>query len=159
VQLAWSRNVTFINGTKKEFRGSYAYNGWMYGDKSISGFRQDWIMPDPNAVVFKKEESFQKPTLTPVFCDSIWVDGWPQETDAPARNLYTGLYTGASMGRMTIARHGACGGAPTLLPMGQKMKGSINIAFGDGHAETARLENLWSYYWHLNWNPPANRPP
>ncbi len=135
--IAWSRLVTLINGQRKEYRGSYAYNGWMYGagDKNISGFRGDWIMPDPNAVVFKKEDSFQKPTLTPVFCDSIWVDSWPQPIDPPARNLYTGQYTG------------------------ERMPGSINMAFGDNHAESVKLENLWNYYWYLNWQIPNSRPP
>jgi prepilin-type N-terminal cleavage/methylation domain-containing protein len=161
VEIAWSRLVTFQNGLQKEYRGSYAYNGWMYGagDKDISGFRQDWIMPNPNSYVFKKEDSFQKPSLTPVFCDSIWVDGWPQETDNPARDLYAGQYAGASIGRNTVARHGSCTRAPTLVPPGQKMTASINIAFGDNHAETAKLENLWNYYWHRDWRVPSPRPP
>jgi len=29
----------------------------------------------------------------------------------------------------------------------------------DGHAESSRLEKLWSYYWHLDYAPPAVRPP
>jgi prepilin-type N-terminal cleavage/methylation domain-containing protein len=160
VQVAWSRTVTFLNGTTKEFRGSYAYNGFMYGagDKDISGFRQDWIMPDPNAVVYKKEDSFQKPVLTPVFCDSIWVDGWPQETDSPARNLITGQYPGASIGRNTIARHGGCIRPAANVPIGAKMSGSVNLALGDGHAETVRLEDLWNYSWHRDWRVPSPRP-
>jgi hypothetical protein len=33
------------------------------------------------------------------------------------------------------------------------------MAFADGHGELVRLQNLWQYYWHLNWVPPATRPP
>jgi hypothetical protein len=28
----------------------------------------------------------------------------------------------------------------------------------DGHVQKVKLENLWQYYWHLNWDPPATRP-
>jgi prepilin-type N-terminal cleavage/methylation domain-containing protein/prepilin-type processing-associated H-X9-DG protein len=158
VQVAWSRLVTISTG-QKEYRGSYAYNGWMYGDKDIHGFRGDWVMPDPNAAVFKKDVSFQKPVLTPVFNDSIWVDSWPQETDVPSRDLYAGLYSGASIGRHDIARHGGILRAPNSWPIGARMPGSINMGFADGHAEAVKLENLWNYYWHLDYKPPAMRPP
>ena len=160
VEIAWSRTVKLLNGTQKVYRGSYAYNGWMYGDKDVSGFRSGaWTMPDPNAVVYKKEDSFQKVSLTPVFCDSIWVDSWPQETDTPSRDLYAGQYSGASIGRHTIARHGGCVRVARQVPVGQKMQGAINISFADGHAEPIRLEDLWNYYWHLDWRIPSSRPP
>ena len=35
---------------------------------------------------------------------------------------------------------------------------SIVMGMADGHVEMVRLENLWQYYWHLNWLPPATRP-
>src|ERR1051325_11615655 len=159
VEIAWGRTVTFLNGTQKEYRGSYGYNGWMYGDKDITQFRTDWTVPDPNVLRFKKEDSFQKPTLTPVFADAIWVDGWPQEIDQPSRDLYAGLYPGASIGRWTIARHGNVVSAPRNVPIGAKMPGTINIGFADNHAEGIRLEDLWNYYWRLDWKPPMMRPP
>jgi prepilin-type N-terminal cleavage/methylation domain-containing protein/prepilin-type processing-associated H-X9-DG protein len=43
------------------------------------------------------------------------------------------------------------------LDMAGKMY--FNMAFADGHAELVQLQNLWQYYWHLNWVPPATRPP
>ena len=159
VQVAWSRTVTLQNGLQKEYRGSYAYNGFMYGDKDISGFRGDWTVPDANAIVFKKDSSFQKPVLTPVFCDSIWVDSWPQNIDPPARNLFTGQYSGASMGRHTVTRHGGVTSPPTQMSPGQRLPGAINVSLADGHAETAKLETLWNYYWHKDWKIPTPRPP
>jgi hypothetical protein len=93
------------------------------------------------------------------------VDFWPVETDSPARNLYTADYGsggGTGMSRCTIPRHGnfkSASSAPQNLPAGQKLPGSIVMALADGHAETARLESLWSYYWHVNWQPPSTRPP
>jgi hypothetical protein len=27
------------------------------------------------------------------------------------------------------------------------------LFFADGHGELVKLQNLWTFYWHLNWNP------
>ena len=140
--------------------GSYAINGWFYDFNGPGRFgatdHDDWI--------FVKESSIEKPTLTPLFCDSVWVDFWPKESDSPARNLYTADYgqAGTGISRSTIPRHGnirSASSAPTMVNPGQKLPGTIIIGFADGHAEPARLENLWTYYWHVNWQPPAPRPP
>jgi prepilin-type N-terminal cleavage/methylation domain-containing protein/prepilin-type processing-associated H-X9-DG protein len=153
--VAWSRKVSLPTGDK-EYRGSYALNGWFYADKDVTGFRKDTPTP-ANDYLFKKDTLVQKPAQTPVFMDSIWVDGWPWETDPPARDLQAGLYSPIpGMGRMTIARHGGVIRAPTNS--GMRLAGAINIAFFDGHAETVKLERLWDYYWHLNYNPPLNHP-
>ena len=150
---AWSRKVTLPTGDK-EYRGSYALNGWFYADKDITGFRQD-TPTSANNYLFKKDTLVQKPTLTPVFMDSIWVDGWPWETDPPAKNLQAGLYSPIpGIGRMTIARHGGVIRAPTST--GMILPGSINMAFFDGHAETVKLERLWTYYWYLDYISLAN---
>jgi prepilin-type N-terminal cleavage/methylation domain-containing protein len=134
--------------------GSFAINGWLYDSTVLNfGERQDYL--------FGKESAIEKPSQTPVFLDAIWVDLWPLETDPPARNLYNPPYSSASgMGRCTVARHG--GGftrAPVSFPAGQVLPGAINMGLADGHAELAKLQNLWSYYWHLGWVPPATRPP
>jgi prepilin-type processing-associated H-X9-DG protein len=55
------------------------------------------------------------------------------------------------VGRIGIARHGMRllvadkfinVQAGTLLP------GGINLSFCDGHVEYAKLNALWTYYWH-----------
>jgi prepilin-type processing-associated H-X9-DG protein len=103
----------------------------------------------------------EKPSLTPFFLDAIWVDMWPLETDPPARDLYDPAYSsGAGMVRCCVARHGASSAsAPRTFPAGQVLPGGINMGLADGHAELAKLQNLWTYYWHLRWVPPATRPP
>ena len=92
------------------------------------------------------------------------MDVWPEETDQPYTNLYTGQPLDVSpnqIGRCTIARHGRrnASRAPQSIPAGQKMPGAINMGMTDGHAELVKLEGLWSYAWHLDWHPPAARPP
>jgi hypothetical protein len=140
------------------FHGSYGYNGWLYSDIQFSE------KGDPKQLkVFTRESAIQKPALTPVFFDENWVDAWPEETDLPFANLYEGQPFGTSpnqMGRCTIARHGgrSPSSAPRNLSPGEKMPGAINMGLADGHTELVKLEDLWKYYWHLDWQPPAVRP-
>jgi hypothetical protein len=141
--------------------GSYAFNGWLYDFNGPGRFgatgHDDWI--------FKNDSSLQKSELTPLFCDSVWVDLWPVESDAPARNLYTGDYGSGGttgMSRYTVARHGkikSAGSAPQNWPAGQPLPGSIIVGLADGHSQAVRLQDLWTLYWHLRWQPPATRPP
>jgi prepilin-type processing-associated H-X9-DG protein len=64
------------------------------------------------------------------------------------------------MCRCTVARHGtSAASAPRNFPPGQILPGGINMGLADGHAELVKLQNLWAYYWHLGWVPPATRPP
>lgn len=152
---AW---VRWTSDDKTMFYGSYGYNGWLYSDMKFSE------PGDPKQLqIFTKEASIQKPSLTPVFFDENWVDAWPEETDKPFSDLYAGQPFSVSpdqMGRCTIARHG--GRNPARAPRNydpqDKLPGAINMGFVDGHTELAPLENLWTYYWHLDWNPPVTRP-
>jgi prepilin-type N-terminal cleavage/methylation domain-containing protein len=138
------------------YRGSYAFNGWLYsGDDPYHNSGAD----APKR--FPRDTDIQQPSLTPAFVDSIWVDTWPQATDAPARDLYNGDQSGGvgSIGRNTIARHGrAPATAPRNVPAGQKLPGGVNLGCADGHVEQAPIEKLWSFYWHRNYTPPAQRP-
>jgi prepilin-type N-terminal cleavage/methylation domain-containing protein/prepilin-type processing-associated H-X9-DG protein len=150
VDLSWDWGQ-FVN---PPLTGSYAINGWLYDSTVINFGRSPLLM-------FGKESAIEKPSLTPIFLDSVWTDLWPLETDGPSGNLYNPAYTStAGMGRCTIARHGKNSAkAPRSFPAGQPLPGGINMGMGDGHAELAKLQNLWNYYWHLQWNPPPTRPP
>jgi hypothetical protein len=133
--------------------GSYGFNAWLYSDSLGAS-------PNPEQL-FIKESNIQHPSQTPVFADSVWINFWAEETDPPARNLYNPTYVLPGMSRITIARHGSAAPsrAPTSFPAGQVLPGAINLGMTDGHAELSKLQNLWNYYWHLNWVPPATRPP
>jgi prepilin-type N-terminal cleavage/methylation domain-containing protein/prepilin-type processing-associated H-X9-DG protein len=151
-EQTWGRYGAVPVGPAKRFTGSYGVNGWCYADKAIGG---------PDTYLFKKDTAIQKPSQTPMFLDSIWVDLWPQASEGPSRNLYDGSYNaGSMMGRATIARHGGRSpmAAPRNVPAGAKMPGAINIGFADGHSEVVKLEKLWSLYWHLNYQVPPVRP-
>jgi prepilin-type N-terminal cleavage/methylation domain-containing protein len=151
--IAWA----WASGTPT-YRGSYAFNGWLYsGDDPYHNSTAD----APKR--FLRDTDLQQASLTPVFIDSIWVDTWPQASDLPARDLYNGDQSGGvgAIGRNTIARHG--GRTPALaprnVPSGQKLPGGVNLGCADGHVEQAKLERLWYFTWHRNYQAPAIRPP
>jgi prepilin-type processing-associated H-X9-DG protein len=141
------------------YEGSYGYNGWLYsGSYNVSGL---FLFGNQNPF-YPTESSILHSDNTPLFSDAMWVDGWPYETQHPAKNLYTGDGTdGDYIGRFTIARHGTLAprNAPTL-PSGSPagMPGSINIAFWDGHVSHQKLTMLWTLDWHSGWTQPAAIP-
>ena len=154
-RTAWVWGVE-VNSVTKEPRwtGSYALNGWMY--------QGDWSVQDNRpgvANAFRKEADIRMPSQTPVFCDGMWVDAWPKETDQPARNLLEGATTLGSISCLTIARHGSgLRNVPQNLPPDTKLPAAINLSFADGHVSTVALEKLWELIWHKNFQPPAQRP-
>ena len=128
-------------------------NGYCYGDAYTEGY-------EPEDQFFKKLSNVSIPTQTPCFSDSIWVDGWPEVSDAPATDLYSGADDNIGTDRLTIARHyyKAPGAAPKNVPPGAPLVGSINVAFIDGHEAPVKLEQLWTLYWHVGWVIPSVRP-
>jgi prepilin-type N-terminal cleavage/methylation domain-containing protein len=132
------------------FQGSYALNGYFYSQSPYG---------DPKKM-FTGEGSVINPSKTPYFADAIWVDAWPEEGDVPARNLTNGdAFAAGGLSRIAIPRH-AAPNSSTFKNWDPKrpLPGAVNVTFADNHTETVRLENLWGYYWHSKWNPPAKRP-
>ena len=150
---AWAR---WTADGKTMFTGGYGYNAWLYSDAS-----KYFPATMPEKWVFTTVNSVQNPASTPVFMDANWVDLAPNETEAPWPDLYTGGPFGASsMSRCTIARHGSSSphSAPRNLSPGQKMPGAILMGMCDGHASLVKLEELWNYHWHVDWQSPARWP-
>jgi prepilin-type N-terminal cleavage/methylation domain-containing protein len=134
-----------------QYASSYGYNDWLTG---ITG------TTDPH--YFIGDTNVKQPSLTPMFTDAAWINFWVLETDTPARNLYDPLGSSTAVGipRICIARHGSKppSTAPRVVPPATPLPGKIVMSFTDGHAEAVPLQNLWNYYWHAQWQPPATRP-
>jgi prepilin-type N-terminal cleavage/methylation domain-containing protein len=112
---------------RTNFTGSYGYNGWLYtGNYSVAdvivGASDDWK--------YASEAGVNLPSTTPLFADAVWVDGWPEETDGPAKDLYNGS-ANTFMGRYTVARHLglAPGAAPRNITSSSQLTGGIDIAY------------------------------
>ncbi len=133
-----------------QYASSYGYNDWLTG-------------PNPtDAHYFANDTQVKQPSLTPMFMDAAWINFWVLEADTPARNLYdpTGSSVAIGMTRICIARHGSKppGAAPRVVPPATPLPGMLVMSFTDGHVEPVPLQNLWNYYWHAQWQPPATRP-
>ena len=126
----WNRVKEVNNG--KRVDGSYGFNGWNHFD-----------MYEPNSVHFDKvyqSTSEGEPVKAPMLADSIWVDGWPQESNK-APSTYHGSNE-SSMARFCLDRH----------------TGFVNVVFNDSHVEEVALADLWTLHWHKEWKTPATIP-
>jgi prepilin-type N-terminal cleavage/methylation domain-containing protein/prepilin-type processing-associated H-X9-DG protein len=143
---------------------SYMINGWLYQeDTGNPNGAWHWATTQTSVRapgLFGKMDNVKHAAQTPIFCDAIWCDGWPDSGSAAGPgdnlngtyNLYTGIGVNTPMmGRLCIGRHGLKDprNAPTVnIAPGVLLPGGINVACCDGHVEYSRLNNLWSYYWH-----------
>lgn len=140
-----------------DFVGSYGINNWLYNP--ALGAYSGWSQWNP-ANCFGKDTAITKPVDTPSYFDCIRYGANPLATDVPPADLYAGSGDTPNMGRLTIARHQSKGPshAPRNHPRASKLPGGVNMGFADGHVAPAKLESLWSFYWHLNYVRPATRP-
>src|SRR5688572_11376327 len=65
----------------RKYEGSYAINGWFYSEDA---YNWDAVGKRKH---FLNDSQVIRPSETPHFADSVWVDSWPEPTDRPARNL------------------------------------------------------------------------
>jgi len=61
----------------------------------------------------------------------------------------------SALGAITIGRHGGKGASAAprsiTLTAGTPLPWRNNVGVVDGHAESVKLENLKSFYWHKLW--------
>lgn len=50
----------------------------------------------------------------------------------------------------SASRVEVAGGGTAHFNVNLRLPGSIGMGYADGHAESPKLEQLWSFYWHLN---------
>ena len=147
---AWFGPITIVQWNQG-FEASYGINGWLYSYNDGSA-----IQIDRNKQ-FSNESEFGNPVRVPVFSDSIWADAWPEPTDPPPVDLFSGGNNN-TMQRLCIARHSRPATIPRSYDLKQRLPGAINMVFRDGHTDQLRLEDLWSVSWAKNWVPPNRRP-
>jgi prepilin-type N-terminal cleavage/methylation domain-containing protein/prepilin-type processing-associated H-X9-DG protein len=159
-----------VPSTVETRAGSYSVNDWLfakalrsrYGYPPYRSFSEPW-----ESLFFASESHVPLPSQTPVLADGV-VQSFllPLESDYPAKDLVDGYDAAASpigpistMAAVTIPRHGnRPARVPTDWPLNQPLPGAINVGFFDGHVETAKLERLWQFYWHADYQPPTLRP-
>lgn len=145
----WTEGLTNI-------AGSYGFNSSLYADSGTGGAVDT---QDPNAA-FMNQGDISHPTMTPMFMDCVWLNLQPTPPEAgqaPPQNLLNNNYgtDPSEIARCCIPRHGGMQPtkAPTSLPFGAALPGSINMSFVDGHVDIVKLQSLWGYYWSADWVP------
>ena len=78
-----------------------------------------------------------RPGEIPLLADGSWVDTWPDSSEIPPATYDVRRGANTGFGRIAVARHGR----------------AISVAFGDGHAATTKLPELWKLRWHENFVP------
>ena len=124
--------ISWMNNGTRWHEGSYGLNSWVYSSYGGGSTLQ-------NANYYGKLSKVQQPSLTPLFADCTWVDGWPEtwEQLTPGLNGAGAHVTGGSnhTARFGLARHDR----------------TISMGLVDGHAERVDLANLHMYNWKPTW--------
>ncbi|MHC4748782.1 MAG: prepilin-type N-terminal cleavage/methylation domain-containing protein [Planctomycetota bacterium] len=119
--------------------GSYGVNEW--ASCPPPGVQSYWGFPTANA--WRKIDS-KGANQIPLFLDSVYVDGYPLETDEPLDfepppydwNNSWGDWSANAMRLNCIDRH----------------NGGINAVFLDSSARKVELKGLWKLKWHKNFD-------
>ena len=161
VQQTWNGTASYAWGFDYNTNASsYTLNGWLYLNNSGS---MAWIPGQTfqgAAGLFNKWDNINHPSQTPMFCDGVWPDAWPDSGSSTTYgdslpspvDLYNGEVNGNKgqmMGRVLIARHSYK--SPTSAPsvsFSGLLPGAVNVSLCDGHVESCKLNALWNYYWH-----------
>jgi len=115
---------------------SYTFNGWFHSIGSPGGVT--------NADRFGTIDKVTNTSETPIFGDGMWREVWPdKDADDPAPDLPASIFNPHNPGNG--------GGVRTFASSRHKSK--CNLSYADGSAGPMPIENLWSVYWHKNWQP------
>lgn len=130
---SWARS------TGRSTIGSIGINGWV-------GLDYYYETDSMYAPYFFKNWMDISPTV-PLFADCVWTIGWPRGNDVPPETLQgsTAAQLPANsdnMRRFCIDRHSR----------------QINIIFRDLHADTVKLEALWTLHWSRGYQVPSPLP-
>ena len=126
---------------------SYGLNGWLRP-------QLDWKDLKTASFQFRNESAVANPNATPVFADSVTFASLPVVTSKPAKNLYNPAGNGYEISDFQVARHGSRGPVHASLPVDdvkQLTEWTSQIVFFDGHVERPKLNRLWDFQWHKEW--------
>jgi len=149
------------NSSQELVAASYGVNGWLAVDHTpLWPYRRGF---------FRKTGDVRRSATTPLFVDAVYQVLFPLEMNpagCPA-DLYNGSFVNTpackhGLGLCLIDRHGkrpaAVAPRSYNYAAGTMLPGAVNVVLFDGHAEPAKLDHLWSYTWHREWQIPAQHP-
>ena len=130
---------------------------WCYSDLKLSG-GTGIPSTDVDKFAFVKESSVISGSKTPFIADSTWVDFAMRPEHTLRNDFYSGWWDSPGpigLGAITIGGHGGKGAsaAPRSITVTSdtQLPWRNNVGFVDGHVESAKMNNLKSFYWHTQW--------
>ena len=136
-KLTWGFSWNPGSGDSYITYGSYGVNAWLledvYGWADYPGAGVD------KENFFSYKSYLSLPSETPVLCDSIWVDSWPDSSDFPPNDLRGGTIGDDNyyMARFCVDRHNM----------------AVNVGLTSTSVRKVPLEELWTLKWHKNFRP------
>jgi prepilin-type N-terminal cleavage/methylation domain-containing protein/prepilin-type processing-associated H-X9-DG protein len=128
-KAAW-RDVALPGGGTYRYVFSYGINSW------TNDMHKDRNSTRPEEYFWKTITNIRGANQVPLFGDSTWHDGWPQEDDEPVSKPdnfgIADMGTADEMNHFCIDRH----------------KGTTNILFADLTTRPVGLKGLWTLKWH-----------
>lgn len=122
---------------------SYGMNMWMYNYENtnpITITKLGYTEAEFQERASDYADEMRDPTEKPVFGDCVWRSSLPEISDTGASDAQRPWVPGVSP-RTTIAQ----------WQMDRHPSRSINLSFGDGHAESVNVDDLDQLLWHNIW--------
>jgi len=152
----------------KVYCGSYGFNGFLYvwGDPNDpNGSLAKYGFAGTNPLELITTNNFNvTESRVPMFCDEIWVDGWPHLLSATqaaadgASPAVDQVPTISNSGAQYDPNgyYGGSGGFINRYCADRHGGHTTNVSFLDGHAENLKLKLLWQLQWSSNSIPVYN---
>jgi prepilin-type N-terminal cleavage/methylation domain-containing protein/prepilin-type processing-associated H-X9-DG protein len=117
-----------------DLTASYALNCWVYNPdtNNIQGRAAEYH--------WRKYSAPGQPSVTPLFLDSMWRGGGPDEEDTPPAFNGEQPDLGQEMTVFAMKRHG----------------NGVNILYFDGSVRATRVKDLWILPWHQDYVAATN---
>lgn len=129
----------------------------IYSSYGLNNYvRRTAAPPGMEPLFFGSESAIRRPSLTPIFADSIKFSTAPWTNSPRTGDLYGENLDGAivNVSDFQIGRHGSSGvlkGPTPVQDESQLRRWRNNVGCYDGHVERVRLDDLRSLAWHKQW--------
>ena len=146
------------------YAGSYCFNGWLFAKDPVGLGTSTWIYAGDGSGLIQQPVAILSEAKVPVFGDGIFWASWPHNDDQPSGTALTwgdGDQTNPTSGSdATSFPQGNFGPGMYMgkFQVNRHANHSTSLSFGDGHAETIKVRELWNQTWNQNdpSTPPAS---
>jgi prepilin-type N-terminal cleavage/methylation domain-containing protein len=162
VDFVQAANGTSSSNATSWYAGSYCFNGWLFAKDPNGLGTTTYVYAGDGSGLIQQPMASLGEAKVPVFGDGIFWASWPHNNDVASGNSQTwgdGDQTNPTSGSdATSISQGNLGPGKYMgkFQVNRHANHSTNLSFGDSHAETIKVRDLWQQTW--NQNDPAVPP-